>query len=69
MKLVDKLQSGVDDKNIANTESQMITSINALNTQKMIFEPNGERGYSLLLEGILPYNLNEGTLTVNLVTN
>ena len=58
------------DRSIGDlSETGGVRTLNALRTQKMVFEPNDGKGYSLLLEGMMPYNCPEGSLSLEVLTN
>ena len=68
MKVVDRQQRVVDSVRDL-TEAHTVNTLNTLTTQKMTFQPNDGAGYVLLVEGMMPFNVGEGTLSLDVFTN
>ena len=65
LKIIDKagleMDPEDDDKpltlNQKLVESTSITTLNAVNTEKITFQPNNDKGYSLICETMAPYDV------------
>lgn len=51
------------------SESTSITTLNAVKTEKITFQPNGDKGYSIICEAILPYDVFAVTFDLEMITN
>ncbi|CAI2360433.1 unnamed protein product [Moneuplotes crassus] len=76
LKIIDK--SCPDDDLGANSqlslnqklsESSSITTLNLCRTEKITFQPNEDKGYSIICEGILPYDVFGIDLELEMITN
>lgn len=67
LKVVDKRPGGSDGTD--RTEAHNVTCLNQLNVADLRLKPNGGAGYSLLVEGVPPYNTNEGQLIIDTYSN
>jgi len=56
MKIIDKNDS--NRKYPTQTENELL--LNTTRLENMIFTPNNGKGYSIIIEGVMPYNTNEG---------
>ena len=68
LKVVDRQQFIVDGVRDL-TETHSVKTLNSLVTQKMTFQPNEGAGYVVLVEGMMPFNVSEGTLSLDLFSN
>ena len=64
IKIVDRTP-GEDNK----TETQKIFVLNQMNLVNMKLKPNNGHGYFFILEGVMPYNTNEGQLVIDTLSN
>ena len=77
MKIIDKagleMDPEDDDKplslNQKLVESTSITTLNAVNTEKITFQPNKDKGYSLICETMAPYDVYFLNLDLDMITN
>ena len=51
------------------TETEKIVCINQLAMNNLKLKPNGEHGYFMNLEGVMPYNSNEGQVAIDTLCN
>ena len=56
------------DKSSDITETSKIPCLNHLNLSNLKLKPN-EKGYCLIIEGVMPYNTNEGHLVIDTLCN
>jgi hypothetical protein len=56
IRIVDK--GDTSKKYQTQTESQKL--FNVVKLENLILQPNGGKGYSIIIEGVPPYNTNEG---------
>jgi hypothetical protein len=56
LRIVDK--GDTSKKYQTQTESQKL--FNVVKLENLILQPNGGKGYSIIIEGVPPYNTNEG---------
>ena len=56
------------DKSGDITETSKIVCLNHLNLTDLKLKPN-ESGYCLIIEGVMPYNTNEGQLVIDTLCN
>lgn len=64
VRIVDKKHSSGD-----RTEAHKVTTINQMNLRNLQLKPNGDQGYSLIVEGSMPYNTTEGQLVIDTHSN
>jgi hypothetical protein len=74
LKIVDKSGQqgeGEDELSLNQklSESTSITTLNAVKTEKITFQPNGDKGYSIICEAILPYDVFTITFDLEMITN
>lgn len=67
LKIIDR--SPVADSAKDNTETEKVVVINQMNLSDLKLKPNGGHGYTLTVEGVLPYNTNEGQLVIDTLCN
>ena len=58
MKILDKSPLSETPKNLTETQKPLI--INQMTANNLKLKPNDQFGYSLVIEGVLPYNTTEG---------
>ena len=56
LRLIDKGQTS--KRYVTQTEGQRVFNVAKL--ENLVLQPNGGKGYSLMIEGVPPYNTNEG---------
>lgn len=67
LKITDR--SPVGDSAKDNTETEKVVVINQMNVSDLKLKPNDGHGYALTVEGVLPYNTNEGQLVIDTLCN
>jgi hypothetical protein len=58
IKIVDKN----DSNRKYNTQAEKQLLLNSTKLENMVFSPNNGKGYSIIIEGVPPYNTTEGQL-------
>ena len=51
------------------TEAHSVVCLNQMNLADLKLKPNGPGGYSLIVEGVMPYNTAEGQLVIDTLSN
>jgi len=67
LKIVDRSPGGASSTD--TTEAHSVVCLNSLNLADLKLKPNGASGYSLLVEGVMPYNTAEGQLVIDTLSN
>lgn len=67
LKIIDKSPKDESNPNFSQTEK--IRTLNQMNVKNLQLNPNGGAGYSIMVEGVMPYHTHEGQLTIDLLTN
>ena len=68
LKIVDRAARTVEGVRDLS-ESHTVTTLNSLTTQKMTFQPNDGAGYLVFVEGMMPFNVPEGSLALDVFSN
>jgi len=53
----------------SRTQTQSQTTLNQMKIENMILQPNEGKGYTLVVEGVAPYNTAEGQLQLEVLCN
>lgn len=67
VKIVDKSPGGAGQRDL--TEAHSVVCLNQMNLADLKLKPNGPGGYSLIVEGVMPYNTAEGQLVIDTLCN
>jgi len=67
LKIIDRSPAGASVKD--NTETEKVVVINQMNLNDLKLKANGGHGYTLAVEGVLPYNTTEGQLVIDTLCN
>ena len=65
LKIVDR--SPTQDGDL--TETSKVTVINHVNLNHLKLAPNGTHGYTLIVEGVFPYNTGDGQMVIETLSN
>ena len=61
VKIIDKTDNDL-------TETHKVSVINSMNLNNLKLKPNAN-GYSLIIEGVFPYNTNDGQMVIDTLSN
>ena len=69
LKIIDRNPECVGDGPSNETETEKIVCLNQLSSNGLRLKPNGDHGYFMNLEGVMPYNTNEGQVVIDTLCN
>ena len=70
LKIIDRNPEAADqDGNPNETETEKITCVNQMTLNNLRLRPNGDHGYFMVIEGVMPYNSNEGQIVIDTLCN
>lgn len=69
VKIVDRRPGGEGAAGGDTTEAHSVVCLNQMNLADLKLKPNGPGGYSLIVEGVMPYNTAEGQLVIDTLSN
>ena len=65
LRIVDKSNDTEADR----TEANKVVCLNSLTLRNLKLPHNGPQGYSLIVEGVMPYNTSEGQVVIDTLSN
>ena len=70
LKIIDRNPEAEGQDSAPNdTETEKIVCINQMTMNNLKLKPNGDHGYFMILEGVMPYNSSEGQVVIDTLCN
>ena len=67
--LLDYMRLKIIDRSSGLTETDKQVVVNQMNVSDIKLKPNGDAGYYLVIEGVMPYNTADGQMIIDTLCN
>jgi hypothetical protein len=67
--LLEYMRMKIVDRSSGLTETDKFVILNQMNVSDLKLKPNGDAGYYLVIEGVMPYNTAEGQMVIDTLCN
>ena len=67
--LLDFMRMKIIDRSSGKTETDKQVIVNQMNVSEIKLKPNGDAGYYLVIEGVMPYNTADGQMVIDTLCN